>query len=89
MCSVRLEIKNRNRQYGIITWPLKQDFEIKTLLTNSKFINLEFNGKLYSNKKVDYKYRRMSFGKKRMEYFKNHDFLVLRKKGNRIVLSKD
>jgi hypothetical protein len=82
---VKLEIKNRNRKYGIITWKLKQDFEIKTLLKNSKTVNIQFLDKVYCNRKVDYQYRRISFGIKRIEKLKN-DYLILKiEKGNLIV----
>lgn len=82
MESIKLELKNRNRTYGIITWKLSQDFEIRTLLGNSKTVNIQFMDKVYSNRKVDYKYRRISFGKKRMEKVKN-DFVILKiEKGN-------
>ncbi|QMU64562.1 MAG: hypothetical protein GKR88_09890 [Flavobacteriaceae bacterium] len=85
MESLKLELKKRNRDYGIITWKLNQDFEVKTLLGNAKTVNIEFNNKVYSNRKVDYKYRRIPFGKKRMEEIEN-DFINLKiKKGNLIV----
>lgn len=85
MESLKLELKKRNRDYGIITWKLNQDFEVKTLLENAKTVNVEFNNKVYLNRKVDYKYRRIPFGKKRMEKIKN-DFINLKiKKGNLIV----
>lgn len=82
---LKLELKKRNRDYGIITWKLNQDFEIKTLLGNAKTVNVEFNNKVYSSRKVDYKYRRIPFGKKRMEKIKN-DFINLKiEKGNLVV----
>jgi len=85
MDSLKLELKKRNRDYGIITWKLNQDFEVKTLLGNAKTVNVEFNNKVYSNRKVDYKFRRIPFGKKRMEKIKN-DFINLKiRKGNLIV----
>lgn len=85
MESLKLELKKRNRDYGIITWKLNQDFEVKTLLGNAKTVNVEFNNKVYLNRKIDYKYRRIPFGKKRMEKIKN-DFVNLKiKKGNLIV----
>jgi len=76
MKNVKLELKKRNKTYGILTWSLKQDFEIKTLLQNSKTVNVQFGDKVYSNRKVDYKYRRIAFGKKRMEKVQN-DYVVL------------
>lgn len=85
MNTLKLELKKRNRNYGIITWKLNQDFEIKTLLKNSDTVNIEFENKVYSNRKVDYKYRRIPFGKKRMENIKKDFIQITMKKGNLIV----
>jgi hypothetical protein len=85
MQAIKLELKKRNRTYGIITWKLNQDFEIKTLLGNLKAINIQFMDKVYSGRKVDYKYRRIAFGKKRMESIKS-DYVILKmNNGNLIV----
>lgn len=86
MESIKLELKNRNRTYGIITWKLNLDFEVKTLLGNSQTVNIQFNGKVYSNRKVDYKYRRISFGKKRLEKVQN-DFVLLKVEKNNLVVT--
>lgn len=85
MESLKLELKKRNRDYGIITWKLKQDFEVKTLLGNSKTVNVEFGDKVYLNRKVDYKYRRIPFGKKRMTIIKNDHIILTIKKGNLVI----
>jgi len=85
MESLKLELKKRNREYGIITWKLSQDFEVKTLLSNSNTVNIEFGKKLYSNRKVDYKFRRIPFGKKRMTNIKNDHVLLSIKKGNLVI----
>lgn len=85
METLKLELKTRNRNYGILTWKLNQDFEVKTLLGNAKKVNIEFANKLYSDRKVDYKYRRIAFGKKRMEKI-NKDYVVLTMvKGNLVI----
>ncbi|MGO3720006.1 MAG: hypothetical protein ACTJGD_11780 [Mesonia hippocampi] len=85
MESLKLELKKRNRDYGIITWKLNQDFEVKTLLNNSKTVNVEFGDKVYLNRKVDYKYRRIPFGKKRMTKIKNDHIILTIKKGNLVI----
>lgn len=85
MKHLKLEIKKRNRDYGIITWKLNQDFEVKTLLNNSKTVNIEFEDKVYLNRKVDYKYRRIPFGKKRMTKIKNDHIQLTIKKGNLVI----
>lgn len=78
MKGLKLEIKTRNRIYGILTWKVSQNLEIKKLLSNSNFVKIEFANKLYPERKVDYKYRRISFGKKRMEeIFKNYVTLTV------------
>jgi len=86
MKSLNLELKKRNRTYGIITWRLNQDFEVKTLLNNAKAINIEFAEKSYLNRKVDYKYRRIAFGKKRMEKVQN-DYVVLTMNNGNLKIS--
>lgn len=85
MDSLKLELKKRNRDYGIITWKLKQDFEVKSLLGNAKTVNVEFGDKVYLNRKVDYKYRRIPFGKKRMTKIKNDHIILTIKKGNLVI----
>ncbi|MFS4492911.1 hypothetical protein [Maribacter sp. 2308TA10-17] len=82
-----LKIKKRNRDYGIITWAYTQDYDIMTLFKKSKYIDFKFEGKLYKNRKVSYKYRRFSIGKKRLESVSEFDKLSLVKKG-KIVLIK-
>ena len=82
---LKLELKNRNREYGIITWKIAQDFEVKTFLRNSNKVNVQFGKKVYSNRKVDYKYRRIAFGKKRMTKINNEYVLLSMKGGNMVV----
>lgn len=87
MASIKLELKRRNRDYGIITWPYEKDFEMKTFLENKPTVTIEFKGRTYSDRKVDYKYRRMPFGKKKMENFKDNQFIVLTKKNGKVIVS--
>jgi len=82
---LKLELKKRNREYGIITWESVQDFEIKTFLRNSNKVNVQFGKKVYSNRKVDYKYKRIAFGKKRMTNINNKYVLLSMKDGNLVV----
>ena len=82
---LQLELKKRNREYGIITWKAVQDFEVKTFLRKSNKVNVQFGKKVYSNIKVDYKYRRISFGKKRMTNINNKYVRLSMKDGNLVV----
>lgn len=87
MQDVKIEIKKRNRDFGIVTWPYKQDFEVKTLLELKERINIEFGSKVFKNRKVSYKYRRFSIGKKRIESLSNKKFFVLSKSKDNIRLA--
>lgn len=83
---VTLNIKKRNRDYGIITWAYSQDYDIKKLFNNSEYLDFEFMGKTFLGKKISYKYRRFSIGKKRLESIKEFDKLYLSKKGKLIKI---
>jgi len=37
---VKLEIKKRNRDFGIVTWPYSLDFEVKTMLELKESVNI-------------------------------------------------
>ncbi len=76
---IKIEIKKRNRDFGIITWPYSMDFEVKTFLELKDKINIELNDVLLPGRKVSYKYRRFSIGKKRIEAFAKKKFFVLTK----------
>ena len=78
---VKLELKKRNREYGIITWPLKLDFEIKTLFNCKTEFSYHFQGKAYSKRKISYKFRRFSFGKQKIASL-NKNFVTIRKENN-------
>jgi hypothetical protein len=81
-----LDIKKRNRDYGIITWVYTQDYDIMTLFNKSEYLDFEFEGTLFKNKKVSYIYRRFSLGKKRIESIKDFNKLALIKKENVIII---
>ena len=83
---VTLEIKKRNRDYGIITWAYSQDYDVMNLFNKSEYLDFEFEGKIFKNKKVSYKYRRFSIGKKRLESIKDFDKLTLSKNGKVIKI---
>lgn len=83
---IKLEIKKRNRQYGIITWSLAEKSLVEKFFKNVASVDIEFHDKIYLNRKVDYKYRRISFGKKRMESIEN-DFVILKIKNNNLKIN--
>ena len=64
---VIVEIKRRNRDYGIITWPYSLDYEVKTLFNLKESITVKVGNKVLENRKVSYKFRRFSIGKKRID----------------------
>lgn len=82
---VKIPIKKRNRDYGLFSWRLEDDFEVKTLFGKEPFILLRLDGK-EKQKKVDYKHRRFSIGKRAMAAHRNADFFILLKKDNAIEL---
>jgi len=84
---IQIEIKKRNRDFGIITWPLSLDFEIKTLFEQKNRIDLLYNDKTLKNRKVSYKYRKFSIGKKRLESMSDKKYFILSKKGSAIRIS--
>ena len=86
MEKIKLELKKRNRDFGIITWPHKKDFEIKTLLKDIERINVEYGNKVFYNRKVDYRYRRIAFGKKRMISIKSN-FVFIELSGKNLILT--
>jgi hypothetical protein len=57
---ISLEIKKRNRDFGIITWPNSFDNEVESLFDRKESINIEIGDKIYRNRKVSYKYRKFS-----------------------------
>ena len=84
---IKIEIKKRNRDFGIITWPYSMDFEVKTFFELKDKINIEFDEKLLPERKVSYKYRRFSIGKKRIESFEKKKFFILTKSNGNIKLT--
>ncbi|MCU0446448.1 MAG: hypothetical protein MUE85_16200 [Microscillaceae bacterium] len=76
---IKIPIKKRNRDFGIITWPYSFDFEIKTLFAMQNEIDVEFNEKILKKRKVSYKYRRFSIGRKRLEVVENKQYFLISK----------
>lgn len=83
---LKIPIKQRNRDFGLFSWRLPDDFDVKTLFSNEKLINLSLNGKV-KTKKVDYRHRRFSIGKTVMKEQKESEFFVLEKDGDTIFLT--
>ncbi|MBA7495580.1 hypothetical protein ES702_06167 [subsurface metagenome] len=77
-----LELKKRNRDYGLITWPHALDFDVKTLFDQSEKLNFEFGNKILT-RKISYQHRRFSIGKKRLESLKK---ISLSRKGKLISI---
>jgi hypothetical protein len=69
MEKVIIEIKKRNRDYGIITWPYSLDYEVKTLFNLKEHVTVVVGDKTLENRKISYKFRRFSIGKKRIQTF--------------------
>jgi hypothetical protein len=80
MEQLKVPVKKRNIDFGIITWPYALDFEAKSLFGQKDRITIEYDGKLLQNRKVSYQYRRFSIGKKRIEAAKNKEYFVITKR---------
>ena len=62
---MRLEITNRARTYGYLTWPKKLDAEVaKTLSADREAVQVYLNETFLGQKRIDWKYRRISLGYK-------------------------
>ncbi len=82
MEKVTIEIKKRNRDYGIITWPYSLDYEVKTLFNLGEQISVIVGDKILENRKVSYQFRRFSIGKKRIETYLSAETIIITKEGN-------
>ena len=83
---IKIPIKKRDKQFGLLTWPKKFDFEIMTLFNKTELINVSVNGAQGINKKVSYRYRRFSMGKR---VFKNNldaKNFIIKKRGTKISI---
>lgn len=59
-----LPITQNAKRFGYITWTMKDNEKVKQLLSNNTSINLEYMGANHGEKRIDWKYRRISVGKK-------------------------
>lgn len=82
MDKVIVEMKKRNRDYGIITWPYSLDYEVKSLFNLESLITVVIGDKTLENRKVSYKFRRFSIGKKRIETFLPTSKISITKENN-------
>ncbi|MDD5129729.1 MAG: hypothetical protein PHS66_01560 [Candidatus Omnitrophica bacterium] len=57
-----IPILNRARKWGYIIWKQKRDPDIKKLLNDADEILVNFEGQDLGKKRIDWKYRRISFG---------------------------
>lgn len=85
---VKIQIKKRNRDYALFTWPKTNDFEILTLFGGQKqYIDFSVQGREPKTKKISYKYRRFTLGQKVFSDAKNAKYFVLEKGRNHIKLT--
>jgi hypothetical protein len=60
--SISIPILPRARKFGYVIWKSKQDFDLKMGLKGIKSADVIFEGENLGNKKIDWKYRRISLG---------------------------
>lgn len=83
--SIKLEIKKRNRDYGLLTWSITNDEEVKRLFDNKDSIVFSFEGKPLK-RILSYKYRKLSLGKRRVNKNENAKFFILTKKNGEVEI---
>lgn len=76
---IKIEIKKRNRQYGLFTWPYSLDYEMKSLLKQRENIQVIFPDGKEKKRKVSYKYRRFSVGSKLLKENSDKRYFQLEK----------
>lgn len=79
MNQIIVPIKKRNREYNIFTWPYRKDSEVFSILSKKDTIDLYIFDELVKSRKVDYKYRRITIGKRKMSKFKEFKYFKLEK----------
>jgi hypothetical protein len=84
---IKLEIKRRNREYGIVTWPYAMDFEVKTLMQQKDIIDIKVGNAVLPNHVVSYKYRRFNIGKKLIRKAGDVNFFIITKVGANICVN--
>jgi len=85
--SIKIEIKKRNKDYGLLSWSKEQDFEVMTLFNKSDYLTFVVDNGKPKRKKISYKYRRISIGKKTMENNSKSKLFVLSKSNGNIKVS--
>lgn len=61
---MNLEITKSARQFGYVIWNGKQENRVRALIGDVESIDISFNGIYIGQKKVDWKYHRISIGYK-------------------------
>lgn len=84
---IRLEIKKRNRDYGIITWDSTQDSKIKEFFNEVDIVDFQFDETLRKKSKVNYKYRRFNIKKTILNANCNSNTIVLTKYKKIVVIT--
>lgn len=64
MATVRLPITARSRSYGYLIWTKSEDEKMKQLIGNRDNLRIFLCGNDLLEKRVDWKYRRISLGYK-------------------------
>lgn len=64
MDHLRIPITERARKYGYLTWTKDDDEKVVQLIGNRKTIRVVLNGADLLEKRIDWKYRRISLGYK-------------------------
>jgi hypothetical protein len=85
---MRVEISERAKKWGYLMWPKDQDDDVETLLGSRQDVRLVFRGTDHGQKRIDWKYRRISIGYRwtRMLPKEFSVFVVSLKKGGVLVI---
>lgn len=59
-----IPLTNRARQYGYVIWPKKADPAVRSLVGEMETIEILFNGQELGRKRIDWRYRRISLGRR-------------------------
>lgn len=61
---VEIDITDRARKYGYVFWRQAQDEEMSKLLGKRAAVNVVFMAAEHGKKKIDWRYRRISIGRR-------------------------
>ncbi len=84
--SIKIKIKKRDRDYGLFTWGKYEDFDIITLFEKKDDLTFIVANKEPKRKKVSYKYRRFTLGKKLLNEYKSAKYFIIKKNKNIIKI---